>query len=327
MKKKGETEYRAIQLFSWIYKKNVSDVGSMYTLPNALKEKLISSFVFSPLTQRSVCISKDGTIKWAFCLQDNNVIETVYIPGEGKNTLCLSTQSGCALYCKFCATARMGFRKNLDVSEIVGQVMFVIKEIKRDSINHIVFMGMGEPLLNVKALLKTIDILTHKEGLNFSRRRITVSTAGYVPGIRVLKGASQVNLAVSLNASCDEKRSFIMNINKKYPLNVLFESLDDYYTDKRRRITFEYVLLPGFNMGEEDVQGLARLLNSIPSKVNLIPFNIFPGSAFRSPTEVEVNAFADRVYNLGVSVQVRRPRGSDALAACGQLGASHFAYE
>lgn len=319
----GEPRFRAEQLMGWLYAHPKASFKEMTDLPRSFRERLEQDYVLWPFTSVVRNQAPDGTLKWAFRLSDGAFIESVFIPGDGKDTLCVSSQVGCALVCSFCATARMGFRRNLRLQEIVGQGAHALLELGNSSVHRLVFMGMGEPLLNLDTVLEAIRLFAHKAGSGFSLKRITVSTSGVVPGIlRLADEAPEVRLAVSLNAPEDDRRAKVMSIAKRYPLKDLMEALRFWTGKTKQRVTLEYVLLPGFNMESGDAKKLLLLTRSLPVKINLIPFNPYPGALFRPPSEDEVNGFAKYLYTLGMRVQVRRPRGLREQAACGQLGSS-----
>ena len=322
----GEPGFRANQLIGWLYARPIGTFSEMTDIPKPLRHTLEKKYRLMPFYPTAKKGTSDGVLKWAFEIEGGGIIESVYIPGEGKDTLCLSSQAGCALDCAFCATAKVGFRRNLRLEEIVGQLMHAVFELGRPAIRRIVFMGMGEPLLNVENILRAIEIFTLPSGLGFSPSRITVSSSGVVPGIVELsKKAPGVGLAVSLNAPDHERRAKVMSIAKKYPLKDLFEALRAWTRTTKAPVTLEYVLLPGFNMALEDAPKLASLVRGLPCKINLIPFNPFLGASFRPPSDDEVDAFANSLHAKGLRVQIRRSRGLGALAACGQLGAGLLA--
>lgn len=321
----GEPRFRLEQLMGWLYAHPKASLKEMTDLPLSFRERLEQGFALWPFASVMRRQAPDGTLKWAFRLTDGAFIESVFIPGEGKETLCLSSQAGCALDCSFCATARVGFKRNLKLEEIMGQLGQAILGLGRLRVHRIVFMGMGEPLLNLNTILEAIGLLVHKAGPSFAAKRITVSTSGVVPGILALANeAPGVHLAVSLNAPDDERRSKIMSIAKKYPLKELLEVLKVWTQKTQQAVTLEYVLLPGFNMQPTDIKKIGFLTRGLPVKINLIPFNPYPGAPYRTPTEDEIDGFAKGLHRMGLSVQVRRPRGLEGQAACGQLGSSLF---
>ena len=317
----GEPRFRVDQIFRWVHARGATSWDQMTDLPAALRQRLAAAATLEPLALDLVQRSHDGTQKLRLRTHDGKLIESVLIPEDDKLTLCVSSQVGCALDCNFCATAKLGFGRQLLPGEIVGQI-YQAKTMTQQRITNLVFMGMGEPLHNLKNVQAAIETLTHELGANFSHRKITVSTAGLVPGIEKL-GASplHVNLAISLNATTDEVRDQVMPINKKWNLAALLGAVRRYPLERRRRVTFEYVLLAGVNDTDADAARLPRLLRGIPSKVNLIPWNPHPGAPYQRPAWERVEAFQNRCKAGGLAVYVRRPRGDDIAAACGQLAA------
>ncbi|MBK8482644.1 MAG: 23S rRNA (adenine(2503)-C(2))-methyltransferase RlmN [Proteobacteria bacterium] len=319
----GQPRFRALQLFGWIHRRGATSVAAMTNLPRELREHLASSTTLAPLEVAELLESADGTRKLRLRCVDGASIESVLIPRETKRTLCISSQVGCALGCSFCATATMGLKRNLTAGEIVDQVYRVNALLPADErLTNLVFMGMGEPLVNVDAVVTAIALLCAPEGLDLSPRRITVSTAGVVPGIRELgRRMRQVGLAISLHATTDEVRDRLMPINRRWPLAALFAALRAYPLPRRRRITFEYLLLPGVNDSAGDVTRLCRLLEGIPSKVNLLPYNPSRSDQpeLRRPDDEALETFAELLRARGLTATVRHSRGLDIAAACGQL--------
>ncbi len=317
----GLQKYRGRQLFHWVYGKAVDSLDVMSDLSKETRELLSGKAYISTLREVKKQLSSDGTEKFLFELEDSHRIESVLIPEEDRLTLCISTQVGCGMECAFCLTGKGGLARNLKSSEIVNQVLHVQKGLlEGKAITNIVIMGMGEPLSNYNNVVKAIEILRHPLGPAIGARRITLSTAGLVPGIRKLGESNlNVNLAISLNASTDEQRSQIMPVNKKYPLKKLIEACREFPLRKGRMLSFEYVLLDGVNDSPEDARRVSTLLKGIPCKINLIPFNEFPGAAYKRPTEKSVLRFQEILTNKNYSVFIRKPRGRDILAACGQL--------
>ncbi len=317
----SEPRYRAGQIRRWLYRKGAVSFTEMSDLSAALRLALEEAFVISRLRTARSDRSADGTVKFLFELADGASIESVLIPESKRLTLCISTQVGCGLGCSFCATALLGLKRNLRASEIVDQVIEASRTLEPGvRITHLVLMGMGEPLANYRQTLNAIAIMTDAEsGLGFSTRRVTLSTVGLVPQIKKLMDETHVNLAISLHATTDELRSELMPINRKYPLAELIECCRALPIPKRRRITFEYVVLGGVNHSAADARRLARLLSGIRSKINLIPFNPHQGSPFRRPAEKEIEEFQNQLRAYGFQVNVRTPRGDDIHAACGQL--------
>ncbi len=319
----GERPFRASQIRHWLYKKNVRSFEEMENLPKDFRKGLSNRVAFSTLTMIKALKAEDGTTKYAFSLYDNRVIETVLIPEKDHYTLCVSTQVGCAMGCAFCNTARLGFIRNLWPWEILDQILESKRALKEDiPITNIVFMGMGEPLMNYRHLSKALKIILDQDGLAFSHRKVTVSTAGVVPFIGKLGNDFKVNLAVSLNAPNDEIRSRLMPINKKYPLRSLIEILKGFPLPNGRRITFEYVLIRGINDSPQLALELCERIKGIPSKVNLIPFNEFPGCSFQRPDNESVDRFQEILFKHSLTAIVRKSKGADIMAACGQLSGS-----
>ena len=320
-----EPKYRADQILRWLYRKGASSFAEMSDLSARLRQQLEETFAVSRLRTLRLDRAADGTGKFLFGLADGASIESVLIPEAKRLTLCISTQAGCGLGCAFCATALMGLKRNLRASEIVDQVLEAGRTLEPGKrITHLVLMGMGEPLANYSNTVKAVRIMTNADwGLAFSSRRVTLSTVGLVPQIKKLMDETRVNLAVSLHATTDEIRSQLMPINRKYPLAALIECCRALPIPKRRRITFEYVVLRGVNHSADDAKRLARLLSGIRSKINLIPFNPHHGSPFRRPSPEEIEKFQNELGAYGYQVNVRTPRGDDIHAACGQLQGEH----
>lgn len=320
----GEKKFRSTQILRWIFEKRVQSWDEMTNLSKSLREKLANRFVLAPLPPPTEHIAKDGTNKIAFPLHDNSIVESVLIPTPERLTLCVSSQVGCRFGCAFCRTATLGFYRHLSASEIVQQVL-VAQDVAQyrlaRRITNIVYMGMGEPLDNYENVIRSLKILLHPQTLDFSRRKITLSTVGHVAGLQALaREGLGVNLAISLHAASDELRSQIMPANRIWPLDTLFETLRAFPLDPRQRITFEYIIIHGLNHSAHDANLLVKRLHAIPAKVNLIGFNAFDGCKFQSPTEAEIIEFQERLLNKGISTSLRLPRGDDELAACGQLG-------
>jgi 23S rRNA (adenine2503-C2)-methyltransferase len=316
-----EPKYRADQIRRWLYRKAATTFAGMSDLSAGLREKLEEAFSLSRMQIARRDESRDGTVKFLFSLADGATIESVLIPETKRLTLCISTQVGCGLGCAFCATALLGLKRNLRASEIVDQILEASRTLEPEQrITHIVLMGMGEPLANYQQTLNAIRIMTDADsGLAFSTRRVTLSTVGLVPQIKKIMDETHVNLAVSLHATTDELRSELMPVNRKYPLAELIACCRALPLPKRRRITFEYVVLGGVNHSPEDARRLAQLLRGIRAKINLIPFNPHPGSPFKRPAQNEIDKFQNELRDYGHQVNVRTPRGDDIHAACGQL--------
>jgi len=317
----GLQRYRGRQLFHWVYGKSVDSLDMMTNLSRETRELLSEKAYISTLREVKKQLSADGTEKFLFELEDGHRIESVLIPEEDRLTLCISTQVGCGMGCTFCLTGKGGLARNLKSSEIVNQVLHVQKGLpERKVITNIVIMGMGEPLSNYNNVTKAIEILKHPLGPAIGARRITLSTAGLVPGIKKLGESNlNINLAISLNASTDDQRNQIMPINRKYPLKKLIEACREFPLRKGRMLSFEYVLLEGVNDSPEDARRVSNLLKGIPCKINLIPFNEFPGAPYKRPSEEAVLRFQEILTSNNYSVFIRKPRGRDILAACGQL--------
>ncbi len=320
----GEPRFRGEQLFRWVHQHGATSFAAMTNLSAALREKLAIRATLGTLAVDEVQTSRDGTRKLRLLTREGRAIESVLIPDGDKLTQCISSQVGCALDCQFCATARLGLSRHLDAGEIVDQVyraralLETVEPARR--ITNIVYMGMGEPLHNYDNVLRSLRILTAELGANLSQRRITVSTVGLVPRIRALGGeAIRPNLAVSLNASTDAVRDQIMPVNRKWNIAALLGALREFPLEKRRRITFEYVLLEGVNDSIADAARVASLLRGIPSKLNIIPWNPHPGAPYRRPTADAIDAFQHEAKRRGVATYLRTPRGDDIAAACGQL--------
>ena len=326
MRQMSEPAFRAQQIFPWMHQRGVTEFTDMTNIGKALAARLSEHARISLPEVMTEHLSVDGTRKWVLRLHDGNAIETVFIPEADRNTLCISSQVGCALDCAFCATAQEGFNRNLTAAEIVGQVWLAEHTLRQRQegsgrvITNVVFMGMGEPLLNLKEVGPAIHVLLDDLGYGLSRRRVTVSTAGVVPHIDRLHEVAPVSLAVSLHAPDDDLRTTLVPLNKKYPIAELLEACRRYVArDPRRRITFEYAMLAGVNDSPQQARALARLLQTVPAKINLIPFNPFPGTRFeRSPDSV-IDAFRDILLASGIVTMTRRTRGDSIRAACGQL--------
>jgi 23S rRNA (adenine2503-C2)-methyltransferase len=317
----GLPAYRADQVAGWIYQRGVEDFSEMSDLDRALRERLHADWQSRCLEVDRLDRSTDGTLKAILFAADGAQVESVLIPEADRTTLCVSTQVGCALACTFCATGALGFTRNLTTAEIVEQVCRMREFVDAPrKITNIVFMGMGEPLLNLAAVSEAVAILVHPKAFAMAPRRVTVSTVGVLPKIEELLAIAPVNLAVSLHATTDRVRDQLVPINRRYPLDALLgllRQLDD--VNRRRPVFFEYTLIEGINDSLEDARRLPTLLRGIPSKLNLIPMNPHPGSAYRPPSEAAVDAFLRVLASAGVTVTLRRSRGDDIGAACGQL--------
>lgn len=322
----GEQKFRATQVMKWIHQMGVTDIQEMNNISKDLRNKLIKTAVIKNLDVAQDQISKDGTRKWLLSLPDGNHIETVFIPEDDRGTLCVSSQVGCALDCSFCSTGRQGFNRNLSTAEIISQVWLasqLLEEEKKPGrkITNVVMMGMGEPLLNFDNVVRAVRIMMDDFAYGLSKRRVTVSTAGVVPAMDRLGDILDMRLAVSLHATNDELRNELVPVNKKYPLKELMAACRRFIDkqNSRSRITFEYVLLDGVNDRPEHARELIRLLKGIPTLMNLIPFNPFEGSGYRTSPKKAVLRFSEILHNAGMTTVVRKTRGDDIDAACGQL--------
>nr|PZN69665.1 MAG: 23S rRNA (adenine(2503)-C(2))-methyltransferase RlmN [Pseudomonadota bacterium] len=323
----GEKPFRARQLFQWMYKRGETDFAAMTDLAKSFRAKLadLAGIRLPEIITRQD--ASDGTVKWMLRAGEgaSQGIEMVYIPETGRATLCISSQVGCAMDCSFCSTARQGFNSNLSTAEIVGQVLLAQRELGFKAgderiISNVVLMGMGEPLANFRNVVPALKILLDELGLDFSRRRLTLSTSGLVPQIHRLAEEVNVALAVSLHAPDDELRNQLVPINRKHNIAELLEACWKYVDEANgRSVTFEYVMLDGVNDTPAHARALAKLLRGHPAKVNLIPFNPFPGTAYRRSRPETIKAFLDQVLKGGVMATIRRTRGDDIDAACGQL--------
>jgi 23S rRNA (adenine2503-C2)-methyltransferase len=322
MKGAGFPVFRARQLVHWIYERLVQSIDQITEFSKQMRDELSETAYISNLELIDQQTSKDGTEKFLFGLEDGETIESVLIADDDRLTLCISSQAGCALGCSFCLTGRMGLKRNLMPHEIVDQVIAVNRLILPARITNIVMMGMGEPLANAEAVIEALWRMTKL--LQIPPRRITVSTAGIVPGIRLLgEKAPPVNLAISLNATTDAVRDTVMPVNKTYPIKKIIEACKEFPLQTRRSIMFEYVLLNGVNDTHDDAKRLLRLLRGIPSKINLIPFNPCNGSEYTRPDEKKVLEFQKILLDADMRAMIRKSKGQDILAACGQLKAKY----
>lgn len=317
----GKEKYRALQVFKWVWQKGIRSFSEMSNISRDFQAALGEKAWLYRLDLVKEERSADGTRKFAWGLRDGLVVESVVIPEEDRTTLCISSQVGCAMGCRFCLTADLGFVRNLTPSEMALQALQAQEQLGSDlRISNLVVMGMGEPLLNLDNLKVALDILLHDHGLNYSHRKITVSTSGLVPQLLALGDASPVNLAVSLNATTDAQRDQVMPVNRKYPLAVLMDACRRVKMPSGKRITFEYVMIGGFNDTLEDAARLVRLLHGVKAKVNLLPYNENPRRDLRRPDDDRVKMFQDLVIHRGIQCSIRNSRGRDISAACGQLG-------
>lgn len=325
----GEGAFRARQVIQWIYQRHVTEFDQMTDLSKTLRQRLASIAELRLPEMVSEQTSTDGTRKWLLSVAGGNAIETVFIPEDDRGTLCVSSQVGCSLNCTFCATARQGYNRNLSTSEIIGQLLFASRRLREASgthlvnerlITNVVMMGMGEPLLNYDAVVPAMRLMLDDLGFGLSRRRVTLSTAGVVPGIDRLAIDCPVSLAVSLHAPGDPLRTELVPLNRKYNIAELLDACRRYVAgDSRRRVTFEYVMLKDINDSEGDARALVSLLKTVPSKINLIPFNPVAGIAYECSDSRSINRFRDILMAAGIMTVTRKTRGDDIDAACGQL--------
>ncbi len=331
----GEKPFRGRQLMQWLYQRKVTSPQDMTDLSKSLRRRLAQHTCFELPVVADQQWSVDGTCKWLLRLQDGNCIETVFIPERGRGTLCVSSQVGCSLNCDFCATARQGFSRHLNVDEIIGQVWIANERLealgyrhgeqtavsdRRRPVTNVVMMGMGEPLANFDNVVAAMNLMMDDYSFGLSRRRVTLSTAGMVPAMDRLRQTCPVSLAVSLHATEDALRNRLVPLNRKYPIQTLLEACIRYVRGTgRQRVTFEYVLLEGINDSPAQARQLAGLLEAIPSKVNLIPFNSFAGAPYRCSRPDVMERFQAVLMGCGVCTVIRKTRGDDIEAACGQL--------
>ncbi len=319
---------RAGHVFAWLFRPENTDLADLTIVKRQIREVLLANAFISQLNSYQIETSQDGTVKFGFQLHDDARIESVLIPGPRRHTLCVSSQAGCAMGCQFCLTGRMGLVRNLQPAEIVGQVVAAMQYLvqagvrratPRELINNLVFMGMGEPLANFDHLLTSLDILMDVKGLEFTERRITVSTCGIVPRIKDLGLAVQVNLAISLHAADDETRNLLMPVNRTYPIDTLLKACRDYPLPPGKVILIEYVLFQGLNDSAAAARLLAMRLRGIPCRINLMPFNESDTLPYRCPDQQTIRTFSHILRQAGFTTLVRNSRGADISAACGQL--------
>jgi 23S rRNA (adenine2503-C2)-methyltransferase len=323
----GEKPFRADQIMKWIYHFGYSDFEQMTNLNKKLREKLQRNCEIKAPEISQKQVSSDGTIKYALVLDGGQEVETVWIPENDRATLCVSSQVGCALECTFCSTAQQGFNRNLSMAEIIGQVWRVANDIGatritgKRPITNIVMMGMGEPLLNMKNLIPSLDTMLNDLGYGLSKRRVTVSTSGVVPALDMLKEKIDCALAISIHAPDNALRDELVPINKKYPLEEFITAAGRYIDGSKanKQATIEYVMLDHVNDSTEQAHALAHVLKDLPSKINLIPFNHYPGSPYKRPSNSRIDRFDKVLQSYGLTVITRRTRGEDIDAACGQL--------
>ena len=323
----GLQKFRSGQVWHWLYHKGATSFEEMTTLSKNVRVQLGKTFSIKRPTVSEKQTSADGTIKWLLQFEDGAKAETVFIPEEDRGTLCISSQVGCTLNCSFCHTGTQKLVRNLSSSELVGQILIAFDELSAwpsaqigRPLTNIVLMGMGEPLYNLDNVIKALKIIMDNEGISISKRRITLSTSGIVPEFSRCGLETDVNLAISLHAVTDDVRDILVPINKKYPIKDLLNACRDYPgVSNSRRITFEYVMLKGINDSASDARALIKLMEGIPAKINLIPFNPWPGSPYECSEKNQIEEFAKIVLKAGYPSPVRTPRGDDILAACGQL--------
>ncbi|HCU88697.1 MAG TPA: 23S rRNA (adenine(2503)-C(2))-methyltransferase RlmN [Gammaproteobacteria bacterium] len=325
MEELGERPYRTTQLIKWIHQLGVVDVNEMTNISKLCRKRLVAETEIRFPEVVSQQKSADGTVKWLVQVDSGNCIETVFIPENDRGTLCVSSQIGCPLDCQFCATATQGFNRNLSIGEIIGQVWLAVRYLGRTPdrsrrLTNVVMMGMGEPLLNFDNVVGAMQLMMDDHAYNLARKRITLSTAGHVPGIDKLRQTSPVSLAVSLHAPNDYLRNELVPINRKYPIESLMDACRRYIdANPQDQITFEYVMLRGVNDDLALAKDLTRLLRGIPAKVNLIPFNQFDGSNYKCSHREDIDNFRNHLVRSGIVTITRKTRGDDIDAACGQL--------
>lgn len=323
----GEKPFHATQLMKWIHHRQLDDFEGMTDLSKKLRQYLMNQGCLTEPEVAKELVSNDGTRKWLIRSSSGSLIETVFIPEDSRGTLCVSSQVGCALDCSFCSTGKQGFNSNLTTAEIIGQLRIAMRRLaevypdRTRTVTNVVMMGMGEPLLNIDNVLPAVELMMDDLGYGISKRKVTVSTAGVVPGIEKLCEATDVSLAISLHAPNDELRDQLVPINRKYPIEQLLSVCSRYARNlgEKRTVTVEYTLIDGVNDRPEHAVQLSRLLRDFPCKINLIPFNPFPGTGYKRPSMAAVRGFQDRLVGDGYSVTVRTTRGGDIQAACGQL--------
>lgn len=320
--------FHGAQIFKWIHQYGISDFSKMTDLSKKLRECLTEQAEIVAPSLASEHISQDDTVKWMLRLHDGNCIETVFIPEIGRGTLCISSQVGCALNCSFCSTAQQGFNRNLDAAEIIGQLWFASRRLSKlfgrhdFTITNIVLMGMGEPLLNVDNVVKAMDIMMDDLGYGLSKYKVTLSTSGVIPGLLALREQSQCSLALSLHAPNNLLRDVLVPINRKYPLEELMPICKDYFKirgENKRKVLMEYVMLEGVNDSMQHARELIDLLEDMPVKINLIPFNPFQGAPYKRTSMVQIKKFQELLLKANLNTRIRKTRGDDISAACGQL--------
>ena len=326
LERRGLKSYRATQIFKWVYLHQADTFEMMTDLGKETRNLLSHHFLINRLEKAQTETSVDGSIKYLFKLEDGKHVESVLIPEKNHYTICISSQVGCAQGCRFCLTAKSGFVRNLTKGEIISQVRDISNQIDGSKrLSNIVLMGMGEPLANYHNVINAVNIITDNDtGLGISKRRLTISTAGLIPRLDDLGRDTAINLAISLNATDNKTRDMLMPINRKYPIEKLLEACSKYPLMPHRRITFEYILIKGINDSLDDAKRLVKLLRPIRAKINLIPFNTFPGSNFQRPEESAILNFKDILNKNNFTAIIRHSKGQDISAACGQLGAAYI---
>jgi 23S rRNA (adenine2503-C2)-methyltransferase len=319
----GNEKFRARQLYNWIYNRGILDFNEMTNIAKGLRGIFGTMFSTSLPEITDTVTSDDGSTKYGLVTEDGNLIESVFMPEEGRNTLCVSSQIGCRMGCRFCVTGKIGFRRNLSASEIVGQIMAVRRHLGDTRISNIVFMGMGEPIDNLDNVLTSLDIIKNSLGLDFSHRKVTLSSVGLIDGLHSIE-AKVASLAISLNAADDKKRTYLMPINRLYPIREIIKFVREFKASRRVRITFEYVLLKGVNDSMEDAKQLAEILQGVKCKVNLIPCNESPYIEFKTPSPETVERFQAYLHDKRFITIIRDSRGKDVSGACGQLGMKYL---
>jgi len=319
----GNEKYRARQLYKWIYNKGVLDFAEMSNISKGLRILFKDMFSTDLPEIKEVLTSRDGSMKFGFSAEDGKIIEGVFIPEKERNTLCVSTQIGCRMGCKFCVTGKIGFIRNLSVSEIIGQVIGVRQYLHDRRITNIVFMGMGEPIDNLDNLLPALDILKNPVGLDFSHRKITVSSVGLVEGLKTIEPKT-AGIAISLNAADDKKRTYLMPINRLYPIREIINFVKSFKAARRIRITFEYVMLKDINDSPEDAKLLSEILEGVKCKINLIPYNESPYFEFKTPGAKSIEQFQTHLLDRHFTTIIRDSRGQDVFGGCGQLGMKYL---
>jgi len=315
------SKFTAREIALWIYKRGANSFEEMTNISMHGRKLLSEDFTIGKISYSHVSISKDGTKKYVFPTAQNKQIETAYIPEKKRHTLCISSQVGCKLGCQFCMTGKQGFQGQLDTAEILNQILSIPE---KENITNLVFMGMGEPFDNIDPVFKALTIISSDYGLEISPKKITISTAGLIPGIKKLFKESRCNLAVSLHSPFAEEREMLMPIEKKYPIVKVIETLKTYHLDKQRSLSFEYILFKDFNDTQKHVNQIARMLNGLRCKINLIRFHKIPDSPLEGTDDIAVQRFRDRLNKKGIIATVRASRGEDIMAACGLLSTKHF---